>query len=90
MYRCSICGKEFRQGATIIGTVILCPECANEYDELIADITSEILEKKLKGEQIDINSVMKKYQDRLEKFNMIKGRMKMTILANILRLSGST
>ena len=86
MYTCSICGKKFDKGATIIGTLILCPDCGNEYDELIAEITSEILEKRIKNEPIDVNAILSKYQKKLEKFDKIKARIKMTVLSNVFRL----
>ena len=58
-----------------------------EWDQKrINDVTSEILEKRIKNEPIDVNAILSKYQKKLEKFDKIKARIKMTVLSNVFRL----
>ena len=87
-YTCSICGRKFDRGATIIGTKVLCPDCGEEYDELIAEMIYDVLSEYLKNGKIDVESVLNKHKDKLKKFEKMKNRIKVMVIREVLREIG--
>lgn len=81
--KCSICGKEVKIGYTIIGNRVLCRECGTEYDELVAELTAELLEAKILGNKPDLKKIIN--EERLGKFKPLKAFIKRDVLTSYIR-----
>jgi len=83
-WKCSVCGKEFNTGATIIRNKILCPDCGEEFDELIESYIAEYLEAKIHGKPVKtVDEHLKANADKLKKFGIRPTFVKTLILGRI-------
>jgi len=85
MYRCSVCGKSFQSGALIVRDMVLCPECAREYDDLIDSCVVELLEQYINTGKMDVKSVVSKYKDKIDKLKISEAHVMRTVASHVLR-----
>ncbi|MEM1690453.1 MAG: hypothetical protein QW794_00165 [Thermosphaera sp.] len=70
-YVCSVCGKTFERGALIDGQVILCPDCAQEREIILAEIEYEVLKASFQRPEKAfevLDKMLEEKKDKLAKF----------------------
>jgi len=85
VYKCSVCGKSFQSGALIIRDMILCPDCAREYEDLIDSCIVELLEQYINTGKMDVKSVVSKYKDKIDKLKISETHVMRTVAFHVLR-----
>jgi len=85
-YTCSVCGRTFDKGALILDDgKVLCPSCKAEYLELLDSIAVDVLTEYLNtGKTPDVDNIVSKYGDKIEKLKLSPTRLKKYALTTVL------
>jgi len=84
MFKCSVCGKEFESGATIRGTRVFCPECEDEYTDLLNEVVFNSLKKP--GQEIEeIDTLVDNNKAKFDKFKIPISSIKMEAAGMVMR-----
>jgi len=86
MYTCSVCGKSFSSGALIVRDMVLCPDCAREYEDLIDSCVVELLEQYVNTGTMDVKSVVSKYRDKIGKLKMSEAHVMRIVASQVVSI----
>ena len=86
VYKCSSCGKEFNSNAMIIGRKVLCPDCAEQLEDIIDECTAEAIEAYLSGRPVDVESSLRRFDEKITKLGIRRSRIKAIILTRLVAL----
>jgi len=87
MYRCSVCGKSFQSGALIIRDMVMCPDCAREYEDLIDSCVVELLEQYVNTGTMDVKSVVSKRKDKIDKLKISEAHVMRTVATQVVGIA---
>jgi len=87
MYRCSVCGKSFESGALIVRDMVLCPDCAREYEDLIDSCVVELLEQYMNTGTMDVKSVVSKRKDKIDKLKISEAHVMRTVASHVVGIT---
>ena len=73
-------------GATIMGTRVYCPTCAEKMDEMFADLESKLLEAViLKNEKLpDLDKLLSKYDKTIKELKLSPAIVKRRVLGSVV------
>jgi len=87
VYKCSACGKSFQSGALIIRDMILCPDCAREYEDLIDSCVVELMEQYINTGTIDVKSVVSKRKDKIDKLKISEAHVMRIVASQVVGIA---
>ena len=84
-YRCTACGREFDRGAYIIDNVVLCPDCAARFQDIIDECVYVNTLAVLRGQDIDVDGCLQRFSGDLRRFGVRYNRVRNMVLSAVLR-----